>query len=174
MILRTRPRSSPFRQLLKVPSTARRSLVAPPRPNSGPLMERRADRDLPPLPRSNTWLRTLPIFGAIMVVCSFAIFNYEKANSSVVTSTLYALRKNPDARRLLGDEIYFAHNIPWIWGTINQLHGNVDISFSVRGTRGTGFMTFKSVRQARRGYVGAHSSLIRLVGGTRVVAGFST
>ena len=50
-------------------------------------------------------------------------------------------------------EIYFAHQIPWISGEINQLHGRIDISFRVKGTKGRGLMRFKSVREGRMGYV---------------------
>jgi cytochrome c oxidase assembly factor 1 len=75
-----------------------------------------------------------------------AIFNYQKASSPVVASTLYALRTSPLARRHLGDEVYFAHRIPWIAGEMNQLHGRIDISFRVRGSRGQARMRFASAR----------------------------
>lgn len=82
-----------------------------------------------------------------------AIFNYQKSSSSVVSSTLYALRTNPRARELLGDEIYFANSIPWIWGELNQLHGRIDIEFAVKGKRQGGVMKFKSERKGRGGVV---------------------
>ena len=66
-------------------------------------------------------------------------------------SSLYALRVNPTAREVLGDEIYFKHQIPWIWGSIDQLHGRIDVEFSVKGTGGWGVMRFKSVRKRRTG-----------------------
>jgi cytochrome c oxidase assembly factor 1 len=117
-------------------------------------MERRSDRALPEISTGNyRWLRTLPVFAAIMVASALAIFNYQKTSSSVVNSTLYALRTNPDARRILGDEIYFASQIPWISGELNQLHGRIDISFWVKGTKGKGLMKFKSVRKTRMGFV---------------------
>ena len=116
-------------------------------------MERRSDRALPSIQSSWRWLRTLPIFLMIMTASTLAIFNYQKQSSSVVSSTLYALRTNSDARRLLGDEIYFASKIPWISGEINQLHGRIDISFWVKGTQGKGLMRFKSERKTRMGYV---------------------
>ena len=43
---------------------------------------------------------------------------------------------------------------PWIWGEMNQLHGRVDIGFGVKGTRGRGWMRFRSVRVGRMGKVG--------------------
>lgn len=134
-------------------SSARRTLIAAPKPNSGPLMERRADRALPPLSSRNAWLRTLPAFAAVMAACTLAIFNYQKSNSSVVSSALYSLRTNGEARRLLGDEIYFAQQLPWIWGKIDQVHGEIDVRFGVRGTRGRGEMRLRCVRRERMGFV---------------------
>src|SRR5690606_7189611 len=72
-------------------------------------------------------------------------------SSPVVASTLYALRTSPRARELLGDEIYFRRRIPYISGEMNQLHGRIDISFSVRGSKGTGVMTFRSFRPTAKG-----------------------
>ena len=88
-----------------------------------------------------------------MTASTLGIFNYQKQSSSVVSSTLYALRTNRDARQVLGDEIYFASKIPWISGEINQLHGRIDVSFWVKGTKGRGEMKFKSERARRMGYV---------------------
>lgn len=83
----------------------------------------------------------------------FAIFNYQKSSSSVVSSTLYALRTSPRAREILGSEIYFARKMPWISGTLNQLHGRIDISFWVKGSKGQGKMRFRSTRPNRMSYV---------------------
>lgn len=81
------------------------------------------------------------------------IFNYQKSSSSIVNSTLYALRTSPRAREILGDEIYFAQQIPWISGEMNQLHGRIDISFWVKGTKSQGKMKFRSIRPDRMSYV---------------------
>lgn len=117
-------------------------------------MERRADRELPEVhPASRRWIRTLPFFLAIIAASTASIFNYQKSSSSVVSSTLYALRTNPKARELLGDQIYFASKMPWIWGEMNQLHGRINIHFKVKGTRQTGTMRFRSERRTRLGYV---------------------
>lgn len=97
------------------------------------------------------WLRTIPIFLAIIVSSSLAIFNYQKSSSSVVSSTLYALRTSAQAREALGDEIYFAHQMPWIWGEMNQLHGRIDIKFKVKGKKSEAMMRFKSHRPTRQG-----------------------
>lgn len=117
-------------------------------------MERRSDRALPSVSTgSYRWLKTMPIFAVVMVGSMLAIFNYQKTTSSVVSSTMYALRTNPEARKILGDEIYFASQIPWISGELNQLHGRIDISYWVKGTRGKALMRFKSERKTRMGFV---------------------
>ena len=149
---RLRPALNLLRQSTQY--NARRTLIAAPKPGEGPLMTRRADRELPSLPSRTRYLWTLPVFGAILAVSAAAIFNYQKLSSSVVGSTLYALRTSAQARSMLGDEIYFASKVPWIWGTIDQLHGRIDIEYSVKGTRGRGKMRFRSERRSRMSYVG--------------------
>jgi cytochrome c oxidase assembly factor 1 len=93
----------------------------------------------------------MPIFIAIVVASSVAIFNYQKSSSPVVASTLYALRTSPQAREVLGDDIYFKHQIPWIRGELNQVQGRIDIHFPVAGTRGVAEMRFTSRRPTAKG-----------------------
>ncbi|KAI7155887.1 hypothetical protein KC331_g14198 [Hortaea werneckii] len=165
------PRIRPLRlqQLFRKHAVPRRTLVEAPRPGSGPLMERRGDRALPTIstgiPR---WLKTLPLFAVVMTASMLGIFNYQKQSSSVVSSTLYALRTNAEAREILGDEIYFASQIPWIHGEINQLHGRIDISFWVKGTKRQGLMRFKSDRPTRMGYFQTHEWSLEPEGGQKV------
>ena len=103
-------------------------------------------------PETKTWLRTLPLFIALCVLGTVTIFNYQKSSSSTVSSILYALRTSPTVRELLGDEIYFNSKVPWVSGELNQLHGHIDISFWVKGTRGKGLVRFVSIRRRRDGY----------------------
>ncbi|EME84364.1 uncharacterized protein MYCFIDRAFT_202990 [Pseudocercospora fijiensis CIRAD86] len=148
-----RPSLRLLRATPKVRNTpCRRTLIAAPKPGSGPLLERRADRALPSISTGiNIWIKTLPVFALVVTGSSLAIFNYQKTSSSVVKSTLYSLRTNAQAREILGDEIYFASQIPWISGELNQLHGRIDISFWVKGTKRKGLMRFKSERKTRMG-----------------------
>lgn len=104
-------------------------------------------------PRRST-LISLPIFLAVLGISTVVLFNYQKSSSSVVASTLYALRVHPQARDLLGDGISFKNKIPWISGRLSQLHGNIDISYRVKGTKSEGIMHFKSIRRTRMGLVG--------------------
>jgi cytochrome c oxidase assembly factor 1 len=86
-----------------------------------------------------------------MFLTTFAFFNYQKQESSVVTSTLYALRTNPAVRDKLGNEIYFASKYPWIKGEINQMHGRIDITFWVKGTKSSGEVRLRCRRKGRGG-----------------------
>jgi cytochrome c oxidase assembly factor 1 len=121
-------------------------------------MERRADRELPSIKPPHPWLKTLPIFAVIIAAATLGIFNYQKSSSSVVSSTLFALRTHPRAREALGEQIYFKHKFPWIWGEMNQLHGRINIRYSVKGTKDSGMMTFRSMRKRRDGKVSLFSS----------------
>lgn len=127
----------------------RRTLVSAPKPGDGPLMERRADRELPEIPGSR-WTRTMPIFIVLIAAASVAIFNYQKSSSPIVGATMYALRTNAKAREYLGDNVYFKHQIPWVSGEMNQVRGRINISFAVKGTRNTGTMRFASNRPSPR------------------------
>lgn len=146
--------SSPHRRYQSTATQPIRPLIPPPGEHSGPLMSRRPDRALPSLTNTalRTWLKTLPLFVLAIVISSLAIFNYQKSSSSTINSILYALRTNPQARELLGDEIYFASKVPWIRGELNQLHGRIDVRFWVKGTRGQGETRFRSERKRRDGY----------------------
>lgn len=155
-ILRPPPRALRFSAKVRHGLKAqKRTIIAAPRPNSGPLMERRPDRALPTiLPwYQQRWAKTLPLFIVIIVASALGIFNYQKQTSSIVASTLYALRTSETGRRELGDEIYFRDRFPWIWGEMNQLHGRINIKFGVKGTKGRGVMRFRSERRLRMGYV---------------------
>jgi cytochrome c oxidase assembly factor 1 len=107
-------------------------------------------RRLPPF-ISPQVLKTFPLFVIAMIITTGAFFNYQKQESSVVTSTLYALRTNPAVREQLGDEIYFASKYPWIKGEINQVHGRIDIRFWVKGTRKQGEVRLRCRRKGRGG-----------------------
>jgi cytochrome c oxidase assembly factor 1 len=131
----------------------RSSYVPAPAENSGPLLSRRPDRELPSLKKSHIWLKTLPLFIGLIAASALAIFNYQKSSSSTVNSILYALRTNDTSRQMLGDEIYFASKVPWISGELNQLHGKIDITFWVKGNKGKGKVRFVSVRKRRDGFV---------------------
>ncbi|KAF8248283.1 DUF1783-domain-containing protein [Wilcoxina mikolae CBS 423.85] len=131
---------------------SRRGIAVHPRTGGNPFIERQANRALPDVESTRRFnLLTIPVFLVAVTGSCLAIFNYQKSSSSVVASTLYALRVHPQARALLGDEIQFKHHFPIIWGELNQLHGNIDINYTVKGTKGEGTMRFKSTRKTRMG-----------------------
>ncbi|GAW13209.1 hypothetical protein ANO14919_025890 [Xylariales sp. No.14919] len=146
----------------------RRTLVSAPKPGDGPLMERRPDRELPNVDGGFRWSRTFPVFLALIALSSLAIFNYQKLSSPIVASTLYALRTNERARALLGDEIYFKRQIPWISGEMNQLRGRIDIRFAVKGTRSAGVMRFASTRPSARAMYETTEWSLEAPDGTRI------
>ena len=164
---RTLTRRAPWRSVprlgLRTPAPLRRTLISAPGPNSGPLLSRSADRELPSIAPKRRWLRTIPVFVVIIGASLLAIFNYQKSSSSIVNSTLYALRTSSKARAILGDEIYFAHKMPWIGGEMNQLHGRVDINFWVKGTKAQGRMRFRSIRPNRSSLVSFSIPLCSIV-----------
>lgn len=103
-----------------------------------------------------------------MTLSLLAFFNYQKQESSVVTSSLYALRTNPAVREQLGDEIYFASKYPWISGEINQLHGRIDISFWVKGTKRQGEARLRCRRRGRGGLYRTEEWSLTIEGGERM------
>ncbi|RPA89645.1 DUF1783-domain-containing protein [Choiromyces venosus 120613-1] len=136
----SRPLLHPFSR--KITTTAR---------PIGTFTERRSDRTLPDPSKPSKTLLTLPLFASIILLSAAAIFNYQKSSSSVVSSTLYALRVHPRAKELLGEDISFKSKMPWIHGTLSQLRGDIDIAYGVKGTKGEGVMRFRSVRRGRMG-----------------------
>lgn len=153
-------RRPPIRHILTrsyAPKTPHRAYTPAPTSTSGPILTRRADRALPPLSSIENpfriW-RHLPLVAIVMVVGGAAIFNYEKLNHSVVSSSLYALRVHPTAQEVLGGEIYFANRIPWIRGSIDPMHGVIDVSFGVKGTKDRGKMRFRATSRRKGEFVG--------------------
>ena len=123
-------------------------------PNPPPPLYRRTDRPLPSLKKITRRMPPYLVpFLAVVGLSAAAIINYEKGQHSVVASCLYALRVDGRVRERLGDEIYFANRVPWISGSIDPMHGNIDISFWVKGTRGKGLMRFRCTRRRRKDFV---------------------
>ncbi|KAL5114297.1 cytochrome oxidase assembly protein 1 [Pleosporales sp. CAS-2024a] len=144
-------------------------LIPPPKQGEI-LLERRPNRALPPVPPliSPQVLKTFPLFVLAMVITTGAFFNYQKQESSVVTSTLYALRTNPAVRQVLGDEIYFASKYPWIKGDINQVHGRIDIRFWVKGTKTQGEVRLRCRRRGRGGLYATQEWSLTMDNGERI------
>lgn len=94
------------------------------------------DEELPdPLAEARAHRRYFYGFVGLMVATLVGIVKYEDANSPVVTSTLYTLRRSQRARSILGDNISFYSLIPWISGGISTINGHVDFSYIVKGSK---------------------------------------
>ena len=103
-------------------------------------------------------------FCVIMAITLGGIIKYEDANSPVVTSTLYTLRRSQIAREELGDNISFSSLFPWISGSLSTAHGNVTFWYNASGTKNDAVSS--SVRFAtlsRKSLVSTNGPLPRLV-----------
>ncbi|KAH3675018.1 hypothetical protein WICMUC_002850 [Wickerhamomyces mucosus] len=108
------------------------------------------DRELPdPLKDQFADRLKFFIFVTLMGISSVLIFNYEKINSPIVTTTLHFLRRSQIIREVLGDHIDFATLVPWVKGELNQVKGKVDIKFSVKGSKNNGIITLIADREDR-------------------------
>ncbi|KAI5778222.1 cytochrome oxidase complex assembly protein 1-domain-containing protein [Geopyxis carbonaria] len=146
-----------------------RRLVTAPHEGGIPFTERRNDRELPDLKSSRrSYIVSIPLFLLAVGGSALAIFNYQKSSSSVVASSLYALRVHDEARKILGEEIQFKHKFPWISGPLNQFGGIIDISYDVKGTKGEGTMHFKSTRKGRMGLFETETWKLKLKNGTEL------
>ncbi|KAF8633086.1 hypothetical protein AX17_004681 [Amanita inopinata Kibby_2008] len=121
------------------------------RPNSVPESRRQL-----PLPR-----RRWPLVFAVVAVglTSWAAFlsyatNQEKLSSSVFRSIMRAVRGDSQVREVLGEAIrpqpeWWLNGDPYITGQIGQLQGNIDVSFRIRGSKGSGTVYFTSIRREK-------------------------
>ena len=108
------------------------------------------DRELPdPFVKKRQNRMYFVAYGIGITVACIFIFNYEKTGSPVVHSVLYFLRRSEQAQKVLGEDISFAQQWPWIWGELNTNQGNVDITFDVSGTKGSGTIKLKANRELK-------------------------
>ncbi|KZP29056.1 hypothetical protein FIBSPDRAFT_778894 [Athelia psychrophila] len=85
--------------------------------------------------------------------------NQEKLSSSIVRQIMRMVRDNERLKGMLGEAIrpaleWWFNRDPWIDGTINMLHGNIDLSFRFKGYKvylqcRSGTLYFISVRKAK-------------------------
>lgn len=81
-----------------------------------------------------------------MAITLGGIIKYEDANSPVVTSTLYTLRRSQIAREELGETISFSSLFPWISGSLSTTHGNLSFSYNASGSKSDAVVRFATVR----------------------------
>ncbi|KAF8213506.1 cytochrome oxidase complex assembly protein 1-domain-containing protein [Mycena galopus ATCC 62051] len=95
----------------------------------------------------------------VIVLTSWAAFltyvtNETKVTSSVVKQILRTIKADPQLLEALGFAIrpqpeWWLNGYPIIHGQINQLQGNIDVSFRIKGSLGSGTVYFTSVRKAK-------------------------
>ncbi|CDH60466.1 hypothetical protein RO3G_09901 [Lichtheimia corymbifera JMRC:FSU:9682] len=111
------------------------------------------ERELPPAaPKSRKpWLIGGAIVGtAVWIVGLSTALNYQRLSSSVVTGTLFMVRYDPRVIELLGPQIDYADNWPWITGTVNHFKGKVAIAFDISSNNGErGRVRFSSLRRGQ-------------------------
>jgi len=95
----------------------------------------------------------------VVVLTGWAAFltyvtNETKVTSSVVKQILRTLKSDPQLAETLGLALrpqpeWWLNGYPIIHGQINQLQGNIDLSFRIKGSLGSGTVYFTSVRKAK-------------------------
>ncbi|KAJ7293751.1 cytochrome oxidase assembly protein 1 [Mycena rebaudengoi] len=75
------------------------------------------------------------------------VTNETKVTSSVVKQILRTIKSDPQLTEPKPE--WWLNGYPIIDGQINQLQGNIDVSFRIKGSRGSGTVYFTSVRKAK-------------------------
>ncbi|KJA17900.1 hypothetical protein HYPSUDRAFT_45741 [Hypholoma sublateritium FD-334 SS-4] len=144
-------------------------LPRPPPPASQPIIETFSEPSRPrpyyakhppfrALPKAkSTW--PLLLGGLALGVGGWVAFmtvanNQEKLSSSVFRSIVRALKADEQLREVLGEAIrpqpeWYLNGDPLVNGRISQLQGNIDVSFRIRGSKGSGTLYFTSIRKEK-------------------------
>ncbi|ODQ81007.1 hypothetical protein BABINDRAFT_160428 [Babjeviella inositovora NRRL Y-12698] len=93
-------------------------------------------------------LKALAFFTSMTAVC-LVIFNYEKTTSPIINSTFHFMRRSTMARTMLGNSISFDGAVPWVHGTLNQMKGDIDVWFNVKGDVAQGCVVLRASRDSR-------------------------
>ncbi|KAI9599288.1 cytochrome oxidase complex assembly protein 1-domain-containing protein [Syncephalis fuscata] len=110
-----------------------------------------------PEPRGRRWSRyaAYTLIGtSVWGLCLLFAFNQQRLNSSVMSGALFAVQHDPAVVALLGDDVQLSKQYAWlprpfVLGTLNQLHGQVDLAFFVEGQQGHGKVYFQSTRGSK-------------------------
>ncbi|KAH8107099.1 cytochrome oxidase complex assembly protein 1-domain-containing protein [Cristinia sonorae] len=135
----------------KLPETVTYSEASKPRE----YYARPKPRDLPPLQRRWPVILVLGVVGSAAWGAFYAYAqNQEKLSSSVFKQILNIARDDAELQEMLGDAIrpepaWYLNGDPWISGANRMLQGNVDLSFRLKGHKGTGTLYFTSIRRAK-------------------------
>ncbi|KAG7087646.1 hypothetical protein E1B28_013594 [Marasmius oreades] len=126
-----------------------------PRPYSAHHSTPKLKRDLPRLPRRWPFVVAFSLLGltgwaGFMTV----VTNQEKITSSVFKQVMRTIRNDSKVYEMLGDAIrpqseWWLNGDPNIKGQISTMQGNVDMSFRVKGSKGSGTVYFTSIRREK-------------------------
>ncbi|ODV91583.1 hypothetical protein CANCADRAFT_13822, partial [Tortispora caseinolytica NRRL Y-17796] len=103
------------------------------------------------LPNVSTRPKGLLAFLGFVVFCAVigaGIINNDNLNSNIVGSALYSLRRSPTAREALGSKIQLKGAFPWLWGSLNIVHGDVHFQVPIKGDKNSGILRFRATRQS--------------------------
>ncbi|KAK0195804.1 cytochrome oxidase complex assembly protein 1-domain-containing protein [Armillaria mellea] len=134
----------------------------PPPPTEPPHVEMFSDtsrprpfRELPRIKRRWPAILALSVVGVAAwgVFYSYAT-NQQKISSSVFKQVLRTAREDEGLRDVLGEALrpqpeWWLNGEPRVLGAINILQGHVDLSFRIRGSKGSGTVYFTSVRREK-------------------------
>ena len=96
----------------------------------------------------------LVVAGACWTMFMTYATNQEKISSSVFRSIMRSVRSDSQVHEKLGDAVrpapeWWLNGDPKIEGRISQLQGNIDVSFRVKGSKGSGTLYFTSIRKEK-------------------------
>jgi len=141
----------------------------PPLPSRQPVIETFSETSRPrpyyanhppfrELPRTKSrWpfaIGALIVGGSAWAAFIIHVKNKEKLASSVFRSIVRAVKADPQLREVLGEVIrpqpeWWLNGDPYVSGHIGQLQGNIDVSFRIRGPKGSGTLYFTSIRREK-------------------------
>ncbi|KAH7889183.1 cytochrome oxidase complex assembly protein 1-domain-containing protein [Phlebopus sp. FC_14] len=111
--------------------------------------------DLPHIPKRWPYVLAFAAVGVSGWLAFLLVaMNQERLSSSVVQRILQTVRASEVLREVLGDAIrpepvWYLNGDPWISGSINLPAGHVDVSFRLKGHRGSGTLYFTSIRKVK-------------------------
>lgn len=86
------------------------------------------------------------LFAATMGISLYGMAKYENANSPIVSSTLYTLRRSKLAHEYIGDNIRFRSTMPWVTGSAGIAQSHVDFSYIATGSKHDALVHFEATR----------------------------
>ncbi|EIM89571.1 DUF1783-domain-containing protein [Stereum hirsutum FP-91666 SS1] len=112
-------------------------------------------RDLPPYRRVWPTLLLLSTAGvSVWAVFLTYMANQERLSTSVMKRIVTTIKNSEEVREVLGEAVrleptWWLNGDPWVTGSVSMLQGSVDLSFRVKGHKGSGTLYFTSIRKGK-------------------------